>query len=302
MKAPSDSIFRAPSIPARFIRTDNGTEFVNQTLKAYYEEVRISHQTSAARTPQQNVVTTCCTQNRSLIRKRHNKTSYELLHDLKRDLPYLHVVGALCYPTNDSEDLGKLKPKANIRIFIGYAPTKKAFRIYNKRTHLIIETIHVDFDEMTRAKHSFFNSAVIAPEPAISTNTPSSTTINQDAPSLSTSQTTQETPPPVIPLSVEEANHDLEVSHMDNNPNIDFPFLEPSSEESFTQVVIPNNVHSINQPPEHIKKWTKDHPIDNVIGDPSRPVSTRHQLYDEAYFAILMLSFLPLNPRVIKKH
>ncbi|GKB00425.1 retrovirus-related pol polyprotein from transposon TNT 1-94 [Tanacetum coccineum] len=131
------------------LRTDNGTEFVNQTLKAYYEEVRILHQTSAARTPQQNVVTTCCTQNRSLIRKRHNKTSYELLHDLKPDLPYLHVVGALCYPTNDSEDLGKLKPKANIRIFIGYAPTKKAFRIYNKRTHLIIETIHVDFDEMS---------------------------------------------------------------------------------------------------------------------------------------------------------
>ncbi|GJX96122.1 retrovirus-related pol polyprotein from transposon TNT 1-94 [Tanacetum coccineum] len=84
---------------------------------------------------------------------------------------------------NSGEDLGKLKPKADIGIFIGYAPVKKTFRIYNKRTRMIIETIHVDFDELTtmdseqfssgpgpklfnswnnqfrtRAKHSFFNS------------------------------------------------------------------------------------------------------------------------------------------------
>ncbi|GJW56671.1 retrovirus-related pol polyprotein from transposon TNT 1-94 [Tanacetum coccineum] len=95
------------------------------------------------------VATACYTKNRSLIQKRHNKTPYELLHDRKPDLSYLHVFGALCYPTNDSEDLGKLKPKSDIGIFVGYAPTKKAFRIYNKRTRLIIETIHVDFDELT---------------------------------------------------------------------------------------------------------------------------------------------------------
>ncbi|GJY72954.1 retrovirus-related pol polyprotein from transposon TNT 1-94 [Tanacetum coccineum] len=116
--------------------TYNGTEFVNQTLKTYYEDVGISHQTLVAHTPQQNgvverrnrtlvevartmlifskallylwaeaVATTCYTQNQSLICKRHNKTPYELLHDRKPDLKYLHVFGALCYPTNDSEDL-----------------------------------------------------------------------------------------------------------------------------------------------------------------------------------------------------
>ncbi|GKF02368.1 retrovirus-related pol polyprotein from transposon TNT 1-94, partial [Tanacetum coccineum] len=95
------------------------------------------------------VATTCFTQNRSLIRKRHNKTPYELLYNRKPDLSYLHVFGALCYPTNNSEDLGKLKPIADIGIFVGYAPAKKAFRIYNKRTCLIIETIYVDFDELT---------------------------------------------------------------------------------------------------------------------------------------------------------
>ncbi|GKB61779.1 hypothetical protein Tco_0917965, partial [Tanacetum coccineum] len=113
--------------------------------------------------------------------------------------------------------------------------------------------------------------AVIAPEPVVSTGTPSSPTIDQDAPSTSTSQTNQETPSPFIPLGVEISYHDIDVAHMDNNPYVDFPIPEPSSEESSTQIVIPNHVHSINQPPEHINKWTKDHLIDNVIGDPSRP-------------------------------
>ncbi|GKA63056.1 hypothetical protein Tco_0762575, partial [Tanacetum coccineum] len=56
---------------------------------------------------------------------------------------------ALCYPTNDSEDLGKLKAKANIGFFVGYAPNRKGYRIYNKRTRQIMETIHVTFDELT---------------------------------------------------------------------------------------------------------------------------------------------------------
>ncbi|GJT29369.1 retrovirus-related pol polyprotein from transposon TNT 1-94 [Tanacetum coccineum] len=129
----------------RRIRTDNGTEFVNQTLREYYEKVGISHETSVARSPQQNgvverrnrtlieaartmliyakaplflwaeaVATACYTQNRSMIRRRHGKTPYELLHNKPPDLSYLHVFGALCYPTNDSENLGKLQPKADI--------------------------------------------------------------------------------------------------------------------------------------------------------------------------------------------
>ncbi|GJZ56460.1 retrovirus-related pol polyprotein from transposon TNT 1-94 [Tanacetum coccineum] len=110
----------------RNIRTDNGTEFVNQTLRDYYEQVGISHETSVARTPQQNGVV-----------------------ERKPDLSYLHVFGALCYPNNDSENLGKLQAKADIDIFIGYAPKKKSYRIYNRRTQKIIETIHVDFDELT---------------------------------------------------------------------------------------------------------------------------------------------------------
>nr|GEV50998.1 integrase, catalytic region, zinc finger, CCHC-type, peptidase aspartic, catalytic [Tanacetum cinerariifolium] len=122
-----------------FIRNleDNGTEFVNQTLREYYEQIGISHETSVACSPQQNSVverrnrmlieaartmliyarallflwaegvgTACFTQNRSIIRLHHGKTPYELLHDKLPDLSYFHVFGALCYPTNDSENLG----------------------------------------------------------------------------------------------------------------------------------------------------------------------------------------------------
>nr|GFC38723.1 retrotransposon protein, putative, unclassified [Tanacetum cinerariifolium] len=86
---------------------------------------------------------------RSIIRLRHGKTPYELLHNKLPDLSFFYVFGALCYPTNNNENLGKLQPKVDIGIFIGYAPTKKAFRIYNRRTRRIVETIHVDFDELT---------------------------------------------------------------------------------------------------------------------------------------------------------
>nr|GEZ59760.1 uncharacterized mitochondrial protein AtMg00810-like [Tanacetum cinerariifolium] len=168
------------NVPVRRIQTDNGTEFVNRTLRDYSEEVGIFHETSVARSPQQNgvverhnrtlieaartmliyaqaplflwveaVATACFTQNRSIIRLRHGKTPYEHTHSKLSDLSFFHVFSALCYATNDSENLGKLQPKADIGIFIGYAPTKKAFRIYNRCTRRIVKIIHVDFDELT---------------------------------------------------------------------------------------------------------------------------------------------------------
>ncbi|GJX01096.1 retrovirus-related pol polyprotein from transposon TNT 1-94 [Tanacetum coccineum] len=171
------------------VRTDNGTEFINQTFREFYENVDISHQTSVARTPQQNDVverrnqtlveaartmlifskaplflwaeainTACYTQNCSLVRLQYNKTPYELMHDKKQDLSFLRVFGLLCYPTNDSEDLGKLNAKDDIRIFVGYAPAKKDFRIYNRRTQKIMETIYVTFDELTAMASEQFSS------------------------------------------------------------------------------------------------------------------------------------------------
>ncbi|GKA10859.1 gag-pol polyprotein [Tanacetum coccineum] len=95
------------------------------------------------------VATACYTLNRSLVHTLHGKTYYELLKGKKPNLQYFRVFGSLCYPTNDYDDIGKLKAKADIGIFVGYAPTKKAYRIYNKRTRKIQETVHVAFDELT---------------------------------------------------------------------------------------------------------------------------------------------------------
>nr|GFA22151.1 integrase, catalytic region, zinc finger, CCHC-type, peptidase aspartic, catalytic [Tanacetum cinerariifolium] len=95
------------------------------------------------RLKQEAVATACYTQNRSLIHTRHHKTPYELVHNKKPGLTFFRVFSARCYPTNDSEDLRKLQPTADTGIFVGYAPSRKGYRIYNKRTRRIMETIHV---------------------------------------------------------------------------------------------------------------------------------------------------------------
>nr|GEV26845.1 putative ribonuclease H-like domain-containing protein [Tanacetum cinerariifolium] len=101
---------------------DNGTEFVNQTLREYYEQVVISYESSVARSPQQNGVIERC--NRMLIEAARTMLIY---------------AKALLF----------LWAEADIGIFIGYTPTKKVFRIYNRRTRRITKTIHVNFDELT---------------------------------------------------------------------------------------------------------------------------------------------------------
>ncbi|GKC65258.1 retrovirus-related pol polyprotein from transposon TNT 1-94 [Tanacetum coccineum] len=134
----------------RYIHTDNGTEFVNNDLTAYYERVSIFHQKTVPRTLQQNGVVE--RRNRNLVEAARimlifSKALMFLWAEL--DLTFFYVFGALCYPTNDSKDHGKLQPTADIGMFVGYAPSRKGYRIYNKRTRHIMETIHVYFDELT---------------------------------------------------------------------------------------------------------------------------------------------------------
>nr|GEV58276.1 hypothetical protein [Tanacetum cinerariifolium] len=168
--------------PVRNIRTYNGTEFVNQTLRSYYESVGISHEASVTRSPQQNGIV-----------------------ERKPDLSYLHVFRELFYPNNDIEDLCKLQAKVDIGIFIGYAPKKKAYRIYNRRTRKIIETIYVDFGELTAMAFEQLGSGLglqlmthstsslvpvaAAPRAVNLPDSPVSMSIDQDSPSTSISST-----------------------------------------------------------------------------------------------------------------
>nr|GFA22794.1 retrovirus-related Pol polyprotein from transposon TNT 1-94 [Tanacetum cinerariifolium] len=79
------------------------------------------------------IATACFTQNRSIIHRRFNKTPYELINGRKPDISFLHVFGALCYPKNDREDIGKLGAKGDIGFFIGYSADSCAYRIYNPK-------------------------------------------------------------------------------------------------------------------------------------------------------------------------
>nr|GEY59340.1 hypothetical protein [Tanacetum cinerariifolium] len=270
-------------VSVRRIRIDNGTEFVNQTLREYYEQVGISHETSVARSPQQNGV----------VERR------------------------------------KLQPKADIGIFIGYAPTKKAFRIYNRRTRQIVKTIHVDFDELTAmaSKQSSSRptlnemtpttiSSRLVQKPSSSTPyvppsrndwdllfqpiSPSSTTVDQDAPSPSKSQTTPETQSSVIPQDVREDIHDIEVAHLGNDPLFGVSIPEVTFTQSLSMASPHTIVQSDHQIPQHNSKWTKDHPLDNIIGQLFRPVFTRLQLHEQALFYYYDAFLTSVEPKMYK--
>nr|GFB59784.1 hypothetical protein [Tanacetum cinerariifolium] len=94
------------------------------------------------------IATACFTQNRSIIDKRFDKTPYELINKRKPNIKFFRVFGCRCYLLNDYEDVGKLKAKGDIRVFVGYSKESAAFRIYNKRTRKIYESVNMNFDEI----------------------------------------------------------------------------------------------------------------------------------------------------------
>ncbi|GJZ80067.1 retrovirus-related pol polyprotein from transposon TNT 1-94 [Tanacetum coccineum] len=157
------------------------------------------------------ISTACFTQNRSLVHTHYNKTPYELLKNRKPNVQFLHLFGSLCYPTNDHEDLEKMKPKADIKIFNGYSESSRGFRIYNRKTRKIMETIHVKFDElMTMAsKHicletesNHFNRP-----PEVSTNFAAPTTLNnEDTHSSSTIIVDDNEASPLVSTSEEQTS------------------------------------------------------------------------------------------------
>ncbi|GJV91961.1 retrovirus-related pol polyprotein from transposon TNT 1-94 [Tanacetum coccineum] len=231
------------------LRTDNETEFVNQTLREYYEKVGISHETSVARAPQKNGVI-----------ERRNRTLIEaariMLIYAKAQLFLWAEAVATAYfdklTTMASEHyssgpaLHEMTP-ATISLGLVPNPPPSTPFVPPSRTNwdLLFQPL---FDELLSPPPSVDRPApkviapiakVVAPEPAASTGSPSSTTVDQDAPSPSNSQTTPKTQSLVIPNDVEEDNHDLDV--------------------------IPTVMHTATPNSKHVTKWTKDYPLDNII-------------------------------------
>nr|GEZ87828.1 integrase, catalytic region, zinc finger, CCHC-type, peptidase aspartic, catalytic [Tanacetum cinerariifolium] len=213
-------------VPVRRIGTDNGTKFVNQTLREYYEEVGISHETSVALSPQQNGVV-----------ERRNPTLIVAARTINEwDFLFQPMFDELLNPPPSVD-------------------------------HQAAEVIALIAE-------------VIPPIQADSTGSPTLTTVDQDAPSPSKSHTTAETQSSVIPQDVEEDNLDIEVAHIGNDSLNGVSIPEVTSAQSSSTVSPHQIVQSDHPIPQHTSKWTKDHPLNNIIGQLSRPVSTRLQLHD----------------------
>ncbi|GJT03638.1 retrovirus-related pol polyprotein from transposon TNT 1-94 [Tanacetum coccineum] len=224
----------------RNIRTDNGTEFVNQTLRDYYEQVDISHKTLIARTPQQNGVVE--RRNRTLLTAMASEqSSLELaLHEMTHATPSSGLV-------------------PNPPPFVPFVPPSR------HEWDLVFQLV---FDE-------FFSppASVASPNAAV------------EAPA---------------PVDAEEESHSLEVAHMSNDPYFGILIPKTISEESSSMDVIHTNVHSDAAISEHFKKWTKDHPLRNIIGELSRPDSIRLQLYEQALFCYYDAFLSLVEPKTYK--
>nr|GEV73570.1 Gag-Pol polyprotein [Tanacetum cinerariifolium] len=162
----------------RTIQTNKGMEFLNKTLHAYFAKEGIRHETSTALTPEQNgivkrwnrtlveaarimlsaakvplffwaeaIATACFTQNRSLVIPRHKQTPYHIINGRKPSVKFFYIFSSLCYIVRDGENLDKMKEKGDACIFIGYSTLSRAYKVFNKRTRIIVETIHVNFNE-----------------------------------------------------------------------------------------------------------------------------------------------------------
>nr|GFC26345.1 Gag-Pol polyprotein [Tanacetum cinerariifolium] len=227
------------------------------------------------------VATACYTQNHSLIHTSHHKTPYELVHNKKPDLTFFRVFGALCYPTNDSEDLGKLQPTADTtleyllvmlqagkgpaptfltpgQISSGLVPNPVPTTPYatptNKELEILFQPMFDEYLEPPRAERP--DSPAQAVHVSItSAGTPLSTTIDQDAPAPYISPSSSALQSHSLPPGVVAEPHfmkDHNVAPVDNNPFVNVfapkPHYEASSSGDISSVlskIKPKNFKSV---------------------------------------------------------
>nr|GEY39787.1 retrovirus-related Pol polyprotein from transposon TNT 1-94 [Tanacetum cinerariifolium] len=301
----------------RIVRTDEGTKFLNQTLHAYFAAEGILHQTSVAQTPEQNgvverqnrtlfeaartmlsvakvplffwaeaIATACFTQNRSLVIPQHEKTPYHIINDRKPSVKFFHNFGSLCYIVRDGENLNKMKEKGNACIFVGYSTQSRPYRVFNKRTTVIVETIHVKFDELPQMASDHVNSDPVPECPTTALEhvvSKSSVVTTVDAHNQRQQQNTtplnnQTTPDPTCQVPT----HASTVASLENMNQADIV-------EEYAQV---ENDEFIN---------IFYHLLEQVIGNPSQSVRTRRQLESDGEMCMFALIVSHTEPKNIKE-
>nr|GEW74545.1 hypothetical protein [Tanacetum cinerariifolium] len=268
----------------------------------------------------------------------------------KSDISFLHVFEALCYPKNDREDIRKLGTKGDIGFFIGYPADSCAYRVYNRRTKKIIETMNVSFNEllvmafdqhsskprlqsMTSRQITMYDD-YISCQPSIASQTVLAVQAHQVRQSLTTSTSIADTTPtptnsssqatifPNTSQDVDELNSQQQHAQQQGNqaslqpetvaanvPNAMFdantfvnPFVTSSTsaaESSSSQYV--SNMHKFYQPYPYEFQWTKDHPLEQVIREPSRPVLTRNQLRSDGDMCMYALTMSTMELKNVKE-
>nr|GFC77943.1 integrase, catalytic region, zinc finger, CCHC-type, peptidase aspartic, catalytic [Tanacetum cinerariifolium] len=194
------------------------------------------------------VATSCYTLNRSLVHMLHGKTFYELLKGKKPNVSYFKVFGSLCYPTNDYDDVGKLKAKADIELEIS------ALQSGRTRSELVNEpsppSVPPTKAQLSKLFYPFFADD---DEVALTSNVHP-----EDAPAITDES---QTPPPDTSVVNEENLDDVD------DGNIFEPYVADEEASSFNTADV--NI-TYNSPLPHVQTWTKDHPLENVIGELNR--------------------------------
>ena len=340
-----------PDLKVRNIRSDNGTEFKNSTMKLFCEENGIMHEFSAPRTPQQNGVVerknrslieaartmleesklptyfwaeavncACYTQNISLINQAKGMTPYQLFKRRKPTLNFLHVFGCKCYILRNQPDhKGKFDAKADEGIFVGYS-AGKSYRVYNLRTNIVMESVHVVFDDkkidgLTDEGHheglKFDNIEIYCDDSDDENDTEGITRESQSL-SLRDAQNTASVESHnsasvdrCNAVSVErqsassvEVNNAISVDHhpsTDNHVRSSVDRTPNSLQRSINSGGVSSSQHSISHhdnteatssratlPPQ--RKWTKSHPFELIIGDATSKVQTRRATQVECLY------------------
>nr|GEV47825.1 hypothetical protein [Tanacetum cinerariifolium] len=324
--------------PVINVQTDRGTEFLNKTLNVFFKEEGIEHQTSTARTPEQNgvverqnrtlvevaptmlatsqlplffwaeaIATTCYTQNRSIIIPTHGKTPYHIINDRKPSIKHLHIFGSICYITRDAKNLDKMKEKGDPCIPVGYSTQSKGYHVYNKRTRMIVESIHIRFDEIKEVSETSVANSTSGLIPqrqnASDYDDPDPIPQRQDVSSSADAHVPSQQELDLLfgPLYDEFFNAEEGEHIQDDKFTNPLCALPQEEAESSSHNIGNSNVSTFNQPRVSEYRWMKDHPLEQVRKNPSRPVQTRRQLTTNPEMCMFALSVSTAEPKNIKE-
>nr|GEZ59831.1 hypothetical protein [Tanacetum cinerariifolium] len=229
------------------------------------------------------VATVCYTQNRSIIISAHRKTPYHIINDRKPSIKHLHIFGCVCYITSNGENLDKIKEKGDQCILVGYSTQSKGYRVYNKRTIMIVESIHIRFDKIKEVSKTSIanNTSGLVPQrqKASDCDKPDSVPQRQEVSSSADADVTSQQESDLLfgPLNNEFFNAEQGAQLQDDKFTNPFYVL----------------------PQEEAKSSSQN--IEQVCGNPSRLVQTRRQLVTDPQMCMYVLTVNIAKPKNIKK-